>query len=76
MRLQWLKQPKGMTPEWKSACGLYSVWLQGRPRHDAPMWAAQYMNEKPWLCSVAPSVGSAKAACQEHLDKQSSGPTR
>lgn len=69
MKLVWVRQPKGAVPEWKTADGLYSVWLQGRPRHDAPMWAGQYKDTKPWLFTTAPGVGVAKMLCKEHAER-------
>lgn len=75
-RIVWEKLPPTRIGEpggregWVSACGSYHVWVQARVREGIAYtkeYAAQYLDEKPWLCSSAP-FREAKEACQEHAD--------
>ena len=48
-----------------SDCGDYTIWIQARPRDDAPWGGAQYRDEKPWLTDCAPRC-EAVECCIEH----------
>lgn len=69
-KLQWIKES---SDKFRSSCGKYFVWVQSRPvgpnlRRER-WWAAQYMNEMPWLIDNS-SLVAAKLVCEEHAAKR------
>ena len=49
---------------WVSDCGRYRYWVQSRPLHTEPEWAAQF-DDEPWLLEVG-TRAEARAECEEH----------
>ena len=75
-RLCWQKRPPirigspGTAEEWLSTCGSYRIWVQARVREGVTYireYAAQFMDEKPWLAHRADFMES-KEICQAHAD--------
>ncbi len=65
-KLTWVKAEKGV---WTA--GDYRVWIQACVREGdrhIPEYAAQYRDEKPWLCEHGP-FSEAKLVCVEHAQK-------
>lgn len=60
--------------QWRSPNGDYCVWLHGRPREDAPRWAASYHPDaktETLLTDWAASRSEAFDTCEAHLlDRQ------
>ena len=69
-----LKKPKPATrftynkatKEWTSACGNYTLWIQGFEKHVGPEWGASFKGQDEWLCRWAGSRAEAAAICREH----------
>ncbi len=53
--------------EWRAPG--YAVWVQERPLHEKPYWAAaRVVNEElasPWLTEIATTFAEAKATCEQ-----------
>ena len=51
---------------WKSDCGKYRVWRQGHLLNGEEEWAAQYLDEQPWIGDLYRNGSDAQGACREH----------
>ena len=73
--MKFVQTSYGNYPSYR--CGDYEVWIQARPLHEGPYWAAAYKDE--WLTTTETTKQDAIAVCEEHArrhqksDGESSG---